>query len=249
MPGYQTRQTNDGGNNTSDWQKMLAMYTLAGNNDANTMLGFALGKLLNQAWMDHIDRLHTKEFKDWQNGQQAAKGLAGQVGIDKNGQAESALGEAGQNPWAQSYAQNYNDKQFSDALAKGVQTGKVSPEFAQGIATGGWNVGNSIPDYLKQQTAPAAQTTAQATQPAQGQAVQGQAVQGLLGNIAFDPNTRLGKMAKVMQNASEPTPLQVANEMAGNGNIIPAFAVGKMWNSYTPKNNTYTTGNNFFSMS
>lgn len=231
MPGYQTKQTNDGGNNTSDWQKMLAMYTLAGNNDANTMLGFALGKLLNQAWMDHIDRLHTKEFKDWQNGQQAAKGLAGQAGIDKNGQAVSALGQAGQNPWAQSYAQNYNDKQFSDALAKGVQTGKVSPEFAQGIATGGWSVGNSIPDYLKQQTAPvAAQTTAQATQPAQGQAVQ-----GLLGNVAFDPNTSLGKMQQTIQNA----------QAAAN----PQLALGKMWSSYTPKNNTYTTGNNFFSMS
>lgn len=172
MPGWQTRDTQDSGNNTSDWQKMLTMYTLAGNNDANTMLGFALGKLLNQGWMDHLARRHDKEYQDYVNRNKTANALAGTA-------TGTPLGQVASNPYSQSYAQNYNDQQFSDALAQGVASGKIKPEFAENIATGGWNVGNAVPDYLK--------GTAQAT------ATQNNPYAKLLGTI--DPNSPMGRIA------------------------------------------------------
>lgn len=172
MPGYQTRQTQDSGNNTSDWQKMLAMYTLAGNNDANTMLGFALGKLLNQGWMEHLAKRHDQQLRDLMNRNETAKALTGATTGTPLGQVANA------NPYTQSYAQNYNDKQFSDLLAQGVASGKIKPEFAEGLATGGWNVGNAVPDYLKAQ---AQQTT------------QNNPYASLLGTIA--PDSPMGKVA------------------------------------------------------
>lgn len=188
MPGWQTKQENSG-NNTSDWQKMLAMYSLAGNNDANTMFGFALGKLLNQAWMDHLDRRHTKQLQEYINRNKTADALKGTTTGTPLGQVANV------NPWQQSYAQNYNDQQFSNALAQGVASGKVSPEFAEGLATGGWNVGNAVPDYLKGTTQQATGqnngTISAGTNPGTMAAGTGTLNRGLLGAIA--QNTPMGK--------------------------------------------------------
>lgn len=183
MPGYQTRTSNSGGNNTSDWQKMLAMYQLAGNNDASTMFGFALGKLLNQAWMDHIDRRHTREEQEYNNQRKTAASTANAI-TGANGMG--ALGRAGEDVHTPIQQRVSNDL-LSNAMAQGVATGKINPQFASNVLTGGYNVGNGIGAGIYPRT----QAT-QATQATQGNGYYRPQVV----SINVDPSSSLGKAAQ-----------------------------------------------------
>lgn len=197
----------DNGSSGTDWQKMMSMFALANNSNPQTMLGFALGKLLHNAF----DKWKSSDDTGWT----PPSGSTGSAESTASGSAPLQTGLMPGTDWSQSAAERYGNKMIADALGNAG-----NKEWSFNVATNGGDVGNGLSGLMQvmQKKEPPGETTTAAYE----------TLRNPMSSV--DPNSALGKY----MSAQQPTDAQTLGQLAqlfqhdkkGSG-----FSNYKLWQS------------------